>query len=41
MRTVRYRGMNKEGDAEHGVEADFVLDSHLELPELIDRLDRD
>lgn len=41
MRTVRYRGMNKEGDAEAGVEADYVLDSHLELPELIERLDRD
>lgn len=41
MRTVRYRGMNKEGDTEGGHEADFVLDSHLELPELIERLDRD
>ena len=41
MRTVRYRGMNKEGDAEGGAEAEFVLDSHLELPDLIERLDRD
>lgn len=39
MRTVRYRGMNAEGDGEDGAEADVVLDSHLELPELIDRLD--
>jgi FMN phosphatase YigB (HAD superfamily) len=39
MRTVRYRGMNKGGDAEPGAEADFVLDSHLELPDVIDRLD--
>ena len=39
MKTARYRGKNKAGDTEEGVEADFVLDSHLELPELIDRLD--
>ena len=38
MRTARYRGMHD--DAEPGVEADFVLDSHLELVELIDRLRR-
>jgi FMN phosphatase YigB (HAD superfamily) len=37
MQTVRYRGMNDEGDADRGVEADFVLDSHLELLEVIDR----
>jgi FMN phosphatase YigB (HAD superfamily) len=38
MRTVRYRGMNPEGDAEAGAEADFVLDSHDELPEVAERL---
>ena len=40
MRTVRYRGMNPEGDAEAGDEAEFVLDGHDELPEVIDRLAR-
>lgn len=40
MRTVRYRGMNNGGDAEDGVEADVVLDSHLELLDVIERLDR-
>jgi FMN phosphatase YigB (HAD superfamily) len=34
MRTVRYRGMHD--DAEEGAEADFVVDSHLELVELIE-----
>jgi FMN phosphatase YigB (HAD superfamily) len=41
MRTVRYRGMNPEGDAENGVEADVVLDDHQELPDAIALLDRD
>ncbi len=41
MRTVRYRGMNDEGDADSGPEADHVLDSHDELPDAIDLLDRD
>jgi FMN phosphatase YigB (HAD superfamily) len=41
MRTVRYRGMNPEGDAEDGVEADIVLDSHQELPDAIALLARD
>jgi putative hydrolase of the HAD superfamily len=36
MRTARYRGMHD--DAEPGVEADFVLDDHLELLEVVDRL---
>jgi FMN hydrolase / 5-amino-6-(5-phospho-D-ribitylamino)uracil phosphatase len=36
MRTVRYRGMHDDSDA--GVEADFVIDSHLELLEVVDRL---
>jgi len=39
MRTVRYRGMNDE--RESGADAEFVLDSHAELPEVIARLDRD
>jgi FMN phosphatase YigB (HAD superfamily) len=34
MRTVRYRGMHD--DEEVGVEADFVVDSHLELVGLIE-----
>jgi putative hydrolase of the HAD superfamily len=39
MRTVRYRGINDdEGDADSGPEADHVLDSHAELPDVIDRL---
>lgn len=40
MGTVRYRGMNPEGDHEDGSEADFVLDSHAELVELVNRLNR-
>jgi putative hydrolase of the HAD superfamily len=38
MTTVRYRGMHD--DAAEGVEADFVIDSHLELPAVLDRLSR-
>jgi FMN hydrolase / 5-amino-6-(5-phospho-D-ribitylamino)uracil phosphatase len=38
MRTVRYRGMHD--DASEGGEADFVVDSHLELLEVVDRLNR-
>jgi len=38
MRTARYRGMNDDADDTSGAEADFVLDSHLELVEVIDRL---
>ena len=38
MKTARYRGMHD--DADEGVEADFVLDSHLELVEVVDRLRR-
>jgi len=41
MRTVRYQGMNDEGDADPGPEAEFVLDKHLELIDVIARLDRD
>lgn len=36
MRTVRYRGMHD--DAGDGAEADFVLDSHLELVEVVERI---
>jgi len=38
MRTVRYRGMNDEGEADAGAEAEFVLDSHRELIEVVERL---
>jgi FMN phosphatase YigB (HAD superfamily) len=37
MRTVRYRGVHDDG-YENGVEAEFVVASHGELPGLIDRL---
>lgn len=40
MRTVRYRGVNPAGDAEGGEEADFVLDSHDDLPAVLDLLAR-
>ncbi len=36
MKTVRYRALQDDPDA--GVEADFVLDDHRELPPLLDRL---
>ena len=39
MRTVRYRGLNDEGEADTGPEADFVIDDHAELVELVDRLE--
>ncbi|MDQ2630435.1 MAG: HAD family hydrolase [Actinomycetota bacterium] len=39
MRTVRYRGMNDEGDGEPGPEAELVIDDHLELLDAIDRND--
>lgn len=38
MATVRYRGMHD--DASEGAEADFVVDSHLELLEVVDGLNR-
>jgi FMN phosphatase YigB (HAD superfamily) len=41
MRTVRYRGMNPEGDSEAGAEADRVIDDHGELLGAIADLDRD
>ncbi len=40
MRTVRYRGMNDEGEADAGPEAEFVVDSHGELLDVIVSLDR-
>lgn len=40
MKTVRYRGMQDDADEAGGVEADFVLDNHLELVGLVDRLRR-
>lgn len=41
MKTVRYRGMNPEGDSEAGREADRVIDSHADLPDALADLDRD
>lgn len=40
MRTARYRGMHDDPQ-ESGVEADIVLDNHLELLDVIDGTDRD
>jgi len=39
MRTVRYRALNDDPEVDGGVEADFVLDSHAELLELLDRIE--
>jgi FMN hydrolase / 5-amino-6-(5-phospho-D-ribitylamino)uracil phosphatase len=39
MRTARYRGLYDD-PAASGVEADFVLDSHLDLVEVVDRFRR-
>lgn len=38
MRTVRYKGLHDDQGLDSGPEADFVLDSHRELPDLLDRL---
>jgi putative hydrolase of the HAD superfamily len=38
MRTVRYRGMNDEGEDDSGPEAEFVVDSHGELLGVIQSL---
>jgi FMN phosphatase YigB (HAD superfamily) len=38
MRTVRYRGLHDDPGEDVWQEADFVLDSHRELPELIERI---
>jgi putative hydrolase of the HAD superfamily len=40
MTTARYRGMHDDADEAGGVEADFVLDSHLELVGVVERLRR-
>jgi len=40
MGTVRYRALHDDPDVSGAIEADFVLDSHRELPALIDRIDR-
>ena len=40
MRTARYRALHDDPQTDGAaVEADFVLDSHRELPELIDRIE--
>lgn len=38
MRTARYRGLHDDQDVDSGPEADHVLDSHRELPGVVDRL---
>ncbi len=38
MRTVRYTALNDDPEVDGAIEADFVLDSHRELPGLIDTL---
>jgi HAD superfamily hydrolase (TIGR01549 family) len=38
MRTARYRGIHDDADLESGVEADLVIDSHLELIHAIEQL---
>lgn len=38
MRTVRYRGLHDDCGADGGAEAEFVVDSHRELPDLIVRI---
>jgi FMN phosphatase YigB (HAD superfamily) len=39
MRTVRYRALHDDPGANGGIEADFILDSHPELPGLVDRIE--
>jgi FMN phosphatase YigB (HAD superfamily) len=39
MRTVRYRALHDDPEIDGGVEADFVIDNHRELPDLIGRID--
>lgn len=38
MRTARYRGLHDDQDPDDKIEAEFLLDSHDELPAVIDRL---
>ena len=40
MKTVRYRGMHDDADEVGGVEADFVIDSHHQLLDVLDLLAR-
>lgn len=40
MRTARYRGLYDDRDADLGPEAEIIIDSHRELPGLLDRLAR-
>jgi FMN phosphatase YigB (HAD superfamily) len=40
MRTVRYRGLQDDPDRGTGIEAEFILDSHRELPAIVDRIAR-
>lgn len=40
MRTVRYRALHDDPAIDGAIEADFVLDSHRELPLLVDRIGR-
>jgi putative hydrolase of the HAD superfamily len=38
MTTVRYRGLHDDRGEDGGAEADFVIDSHREMPDLISRI---
>jgi putative hydrolase of the HAD superfamily len=38
MRTVRYRGLHDDADSASGVEAEAVVDSHLQLLDLVSHL---
>ncbi len=38
MRTARYRALHDDPDIGGGIEADLVLDSHRELPAIVDRI---
>lgn len=38
MATVRYRGMHDDPDTEVGIEAEFVIDGHSELPAIVTRI---
>jgi putative hydrolase of the HAD superfamily len=39
MRTVRYRGLHDDADSAAAVEAEVVVDGHLELVDVVSRLD--
>jgi len=39
MRTARYRALHDDPDPDGEIEADFVLDSHDELPGVVDRIE--